>query len=163
MVGQVLLAMIAYYRGDARRINHFLKVYGFARAIGAGEKLCPETQEILLIAALTHDIGIKNSESKYGSSSGAYQQTEGPPEAEKLLRSLGVEEAVIERVCWLIAHHHTYKDIEGQDYQILVEADFLVNAFEDDLGAEAIGAFERSVFKTQTGIALLQTVYADRV
>ena len=161
MTKQVLLAMIAYYRGDARRINHFLKVYGFAQAIGAGEKLDETTQEILEIAALTHDLGIQNSEAKYGSSVGVYQQTEGPPEAEKLLRALQAEEAVIQRVCWLIAHHHTYKDIEGADYQILVEADFLVNAYEDSLSAEAIGAFERKVFQTKTGKALLKALYGD--
>ncbi len=158
---QVLLAMIRYDRGDVRRINHLLKVYGFARAIGAGEKLDPQTQEILEIAALTHDIGIHLSEQKYGSSSGAHQQTEGPPEAEKLLRGLGVDEMVINRVCWLIAHHHTYHDIHDMDYQILVEADFLVNAYEDSLSPEAIRAFAHKVFRTQTGLSLLQTVYGD--
>jgi hypothetical protein len=158
---QVLLAMIAYYRGDVRRINHFLKVYGFARAIGAGEKLDLKTQEILSLAALTHDIGIKNSEAKYASSSGAYQQMEGPPEAERLLRGLGLDEAVIDRVSWLIAHHHTYKDIQGLDYQILVEADFLVNAYEDGMSAEAIAAFERKVFQTETGKTLLHTLYGN--
>ncbi len=161
MTGQVALQMIAYYRGDARRINHFLKVHGFARAIGTGEKLDEKTQEILEIAALTHDIGIKNSEAKFGSSAGSYQQTEGPPEAEKLLRGLAVEESVIARVCWLIARHHTYRDIEGLDYQILVEADFLVNACEDGLSAEAIGAFGRKVFRTKTGKALLDALYGD--
>src|SRR5574344_1295351 len=132
-IGQVIKAMIAYYAGDVRRINHFLKVYGFAKAIGEMEGLDESTQEILEIAALTHDIGIKNSEKKYSSSAGNYQQIEGPPEAKTLLANLGVESNVIDRVCWLIAHHHTYTDIHGIDYQILVEADFLVNAFEDNM------------------------------
>ncbi len=69
-IGNVLHEMIGYYKGDVRRINHFLKVYGFAKAIGAGEGLCEKEQEILEIAALTHDIGIKNSEQKFGSSAG---------------------------------------------------------------------------------------------
>jgi HD superfamily phosphodiesterase len=159
MVGQVLLKMMEYYRGDARRINHFLKVYGFAQAIAQGEKLEPQTREILEIAALTHDIGIKNSEAKYGSSSGAHQQVEGPPEAEKLLHGLGAEETAVARVCWLIAHHHTYTHIEGADYQILVEADFLVNACEDGLSADAVAAFRRNVFKTETGKALLEMLF----
>ena len=159
MTDRVLLAMIAYFQGDARRIHHFLKVYGFACAIAAGEALDGKTRENLEAAALTHDIGIRNSEAKYKSSSGAYQQTEGPPEAEKLLRGLGADEALIKRVCWLIARHHTYTDIEGLDYQILVEADFLVNAYEDGLRADAIRAFERRVFKTETGKTLLQTLY----
>ncbi len=159
MVVKVMRGMIDYYGDDPRRVNHFLKVYGFAQAIGAGEGLDARTQHVLEVAALTHDIGIKNSEAKYGSSSGAHQQQEGPPEAETLLRGLGADEALITRVCFLIAHHHTYTDIEGLDYQILVEADFLVNAFEDSMRPEAMLAFKHKVFKTQTGIALLQTLY----
>ena len=162
MIGRVMLAMIRYFQGDAKRINHFLKVYGFAKTIGEAESLDETAQEILEIAALTHDIGIKNSETKYGSASGAYQQTEGPPEAEKLLHGLGVDETVIVRVCWLIARHHTYKDIKDVDYQILVEADFLVNTYEDNLSADAIRAFERKVFRTQTGIMLLNALYGNR-
>lgn len=159
MVEQVILKMMEYFQGDARRINHLLKVYGFAKAIGAGEKLDARTQEILEIAALTHDIGIKNSETKYGSSSGAYQQVEGPPEAEKLLRGLGADEQIIERVSWLIAHHHIYHNIVGMAYQILVEADFLVNAYEDGLSTDAVSAFRQKVFRTETGTAMLKNLY----
>ena len=63
------------------------------------------TQELLEIAALTHNIGIKNSEKKYHSSAGNYQQTEGPPEAKKILEGLGIKAAVIDRVCWLIVQN----------------------------------------------------------
>ena len=156
-----MLKMIEYYAGDPRRINHFLKVYGFAKTIGAAEGLDACTQAILEVAALTHDIGIRNSEKKFGSSSGVHQQAEGPPETEKLLRGLGADEELIARVCWLIAHHHTYKEIEGMDYQILVEADFLVNAYEDGLSAEAIQSFTRKVFRTRTGKVLLQSLYGE--
>lgn len=57
--GRLIGEMINYYAADPRRINHFLKVYGFAKAIGEMESVNAETQEILEIAALTHDIGIK--------------------------------------------------------------------------------------------------------
>jgi uncharacterized protein len=82
------------------------------------------TQLVLEIAAVTHDIGIRVSEQKYHSASGTYQQLEGPAEARALLIPLGVDAAVIQRVCWLIAHHHTYRDIQELDYQILVERIF---------------------------------------
>lgn len=155
----VIEAMIRYYAGDARRINHFLKVYGFAQVIGAGEGLDERTQEILELAALTHDIGIKNSELKFNSAAGPYQETEGPPEAEKLLKPLGVSTEITARVCWLIAHHHTYGDIRAIDHQILVEADFLVNAYEEALSPEAIKNVKDNLFKTQTGIKLLTSIY----
>ena len=160
--GHVLDAMLAYYAGDVRRINHFMKVYGFAKTIGEMEHLSADEQETLEIAAITHDIGIKNSELKYGSSSGNYQQIEGPPEARKLLASLGLEASRIDRVSWLIAHHHTYNDIRDIDYQILVEADFLVNAYEDAMTPSAINSVRRNVFKTKTGLMYLERLYISK-
>lgn len=158
-IGALIREMIAYNAGDPRRIHHFLKVYGFAKAIGELEGLDPSTQHILEIAALTHDIGIRNSERKYGSAAGSHQEVEGPPEAEIMLKALGVDPAIIERVCWLIAHHHTYTDISGMDYQILVEADFLVNALEEKLHREAIRSVERKLFRTAGGVLFLNQLY----
>ena len=159
LISQITGAMIKYNAGDPRRVHHLLKVHAFARAIGELEGLDESTQEILEIAALTHDIGIKLSEQKYGSASGEHQQVEGPPEAEKLLRGLGVGEPVIDRVCWLIAHHHTYHDIQGLDYQILVEADFLVNVYEDGMEQEAIQSVRERVFRTGTGKMFLDRMF----
>jgi hypothetical protein len=159
-IGQVAHAMIAYFGSDVRRINHFLKVYGFAKAIGEAEELDQRTQEILEIAALTHDIGIKNSEVKFGSSAGPYQESEGPPEAKRLLEGLGVDPAVTGRVCWLIAHHHSYNTIIEIDHQILVEADFLVNAFEESLFPAAIRNLSEKLFRTKTGTELLRSLYS---
>jgi len=159
LIVRVTDAMIGYYAGDVRRINHFLKVFAFAQAIGRLEGLNAETQQILEIAALTHDIGIKNSELKYHSSAGEHQQVEGPPEAEKLLTALGVAPEAVSRVCWLIAHHHTYTDTRELDYQILVEADFLVNIAEDGMALPAIRSIEEKIFKTEAGTRFLHRLY----
>ncbi len=59
-----------------------------------------------------------------------YKEKEGPAIAEKLLGELGFDQDVSNRVQYLIAHHHTYDNINEIDYQILVEADFLVNIME---------------------------------
>lgn len=156
--GKVIDSMIRYFTGEPKHINHFLKVFGFAKAIGEMEGLDGGTQEILEIAALTHDIGIKNSREKYGSIDGSYQQIEGPPEARKLLEYLGFDAALIDRVYWLIAHHHIYDDIREPDYQILVEADFLVNIDEGNLTPE-LTASVGSIFKTGTGKAFLDNIF----
>lgn len=158
-IGNVIASMIEYYSGDARRIQHFLKVYGFAKAIGEQEGIEPELQELLEVASVVHDIGIKNSELKYNSSAGSYQQIEGPPVARKLLSELGYSAKLIDRVCYLIAHHHTYNNIDGTDYQILVEADFLVNISEDAMSAEAIESIKEKIFKTKTGSTFLAEIY----
>jgi hypothetical protein len=155
-IGDVIRAMISYYARDPRRINHFLKVYGFAKVIGEMESLDEQTQNILEVAALTHDIGIKVSEAKYGNCAGQHQEIEGPPVARTMLEGLGCDPSAIDRVCWLIAHHHTYNDIDGIDYQILVEADFLVNIDEDDLNGPAVDNIRQKIFRTPTGIEILE-------
>ena len=156
----VIHEMILFDRGDARRIQHFLKVYQFAALIGKLEGLSPEQQEILEIAAILHDIGIIPSEKKYGISNGKLQEQEGPAYARELLNRIGgYGQEFIDRVCFLIAHHHTYEGIDGLDWQILLEADFLVNSFEKNMPEEAIKKFRASVFRTKNGIALLNNQY----
>jgi len=156
---KLLHKMIDYYAGDAKRVQHFLKVYDFAKLIGKSENLPEDVQFLLEITAIVHDIGIKMSEEKYQSSAGTYQEKEGPAIAKPMLVSVGYTEAVIERVCYLIGHHHTYTDIDGLDYQILVEADFLVNIYEDGISQQAIQRIEEKIFKTKTGMHLLETMY----
>ena len=142
----IINEMIAYYANDPRRINHFLKVYSFSKSIGELEKLDEETQYILEIAAIMHDIGIKISEEKYNSSAGNYQEIEGPPVARKMLEGLDFDEKIIDRVCFLIGHHHTYSKIDNIDYQILVEADFLVNIYEDEIKNDSIVSIKNKYF-----------------
>lgn len=156
---RVIDAMIEYYSNDPRRIQHFIKVYGLAKAIGELEGLDDKLQEILEVASIVHDIGIKVSEQKYQSSAGNYQQLEGPPVAREMLGRLGYEEELIERVCYLIAHHHTYNNMDGLDYQILVEADFLVNISEDNMSEKQIESIKQSIFRTHTGNTFLARMY----
>lgn len=150
-----LLCAMAEYDGDADRIHHFVKVHGFACAIASLEGVDEETQFVLETAALVHDIGIRNCLEKYGSSRGPLQEQEGPAEAEAMLRAVGgYTDQQIDRVKYLVGHHHTYTNIDGLDYQILVEADFLVNLHESADRYRAILAEER-IFRTESGKRLL--------
>lgn len=161
---KLIAAMVHYDKGDAKRIQHFLKVHDLAATIGKLEKLNKATQFILETAAILHDIGIHVSEQKYGSSSGKYQEIEGPIEAQKLMEELGgYTEEQIERVKYLIGHHHTYKNIEGMDYQILVEADFLVNIYEDEIKKDAVEYVKSNIFKTESGKQLLMNMYIEEL
>ena len=54
---------------------------------------------------------------------------------------------------------HTYTGIEGEDYQILVEADFLVNLFEDGSSRETAEKVRENIFKTKTGMKYLETLF----
>lgn len=157
---KLLSAMIAYDRGDVRRIQHFIKVHDFASLIGNMEKLDDDNLIILEAAAIVHDIGIHICEKKYGVCDGKHQEIEGPTEAKKLLNSVGgYTDKQIERICWLVGHHHTYKNVVGEDYQILIEADFLVNIYEDNLSSDAIEKIKKNIFKTKAGIKVLEDMY----
>ncbi len=159
MTGNVISAMIAYYKGDPRQINHFLKVYALAKSIGECEGLPEDTQRVLEIASITHDIGIKVSEEKYQSAAGPYQEQEGPPVARSMLTALSIDAPTIERVCYLIGRHHTYTGIGGLDYQILIEADFLVNLYEGSSAVSAVQSAREKIFRTATGIKYLDQMF----
>jgi hypothetical protein len=155
----VLLNMIEYNAGDPMRAQHLIKVHSFANLICELEHVDLQLREIISVAALVHDIGIRNSERKYDNSAGHYQELEGPPEAETLLLRLGYAAPFVERVCWLVGHHHTYGSIQELDHQILVEADFLVNAYEGEMDPSAIATVREKIFRTNGGIRLLDTLY----
>lgn len=155
----LFMDMIAYYDGDPKRIQHFTKVHSYARLIGIGEELDDASLFILEAAAYTHDIGIRVAEEKYGRCDGKLQEQEGPIIAQKMLSQLGFENYIVERICFLIGHHHTYDNIDGLDYQILVEADFVVNLYEDDAGNRAIDKAYKRIFKTETGKKIFRLMF----
>ena len=84
---------------------------------------------------------------------------EGPAVAAPMLRQCGADEQESERVQWLIAHHHTYTAGEEKDFRILLEADFLVNAYEDGMTAEQCKTAKDHVFRTQTGKQYLEEMF----
>ncbi|MDY5577372.1 MAG: HD domain-containing protein [Lachnospiraceae bacterium] len=153
------LKMIDYYRNDPKRIQHFCKVHSFAKLIGELEGISKEMQATLETASLVHDIGIKVSEEKYGNCYGKNQEKEGPAEAEKLLKELEYPDEMIDRVCYLVGHHHTYTDIDGLDYQILVEADFIVNMYEDHEPRKICENVYEKIFRTKAGKTIFRQMF----
>ena len=151
--------MVEHDGGNAHRIQHFTKVHAFARWIGLAEGLDEGTRYILESAALVHDIGIKAALSQYGSAAGKYQEKEGEKLASQMLQALKYPPEVVERVAYLVGHHHTYSDINGEDYRILVEADFLVNMHEGAMAKETVAQTMEKMFRTKTGIALCKKMF----
>lgn len=156
---QLFIKMIDYYSGDPKQIQHFIKVHSFALRIGLAENLDESSLCILETAAIVHDVGIKISIEKYSSSSGKYQEAEGPAIAQTMLEELQYPQEIIDRVCYLVGHHHTYDKIDGMDYQILIEADFLVNMFEDNMSKGSICSVQQKLFRTKTGNRLCEAMY----
>lgn len=150
-ISQLLGAMISYYNGDPRRIQHFIKVHDLARTIGILEGLDNDTLYILESAAAVHDIGIRMCELKYGKCDDELQEKEGPELAQDMMTALGFNEKVIKRVCWLVGHHHTYSGVNSWDHQILIEADMLVNLYEENKSIEEVLSAYENIFLSETG------------
>ena len=160
-IESLILEMIQFDTGEPELIHHFLKVHNFAKLIGGMENISSDLMEITEAAAIVHDIGIKVSMEKYGTCNGKLQEQEGPVYAEELLKKVGFKKDIIERVSYLVAHHHTYKEIDGMDYQILVEADFLVNFYENHSNRETMENVYNRIFKTESGRNLCKQIYLN--
>lgn len=159
MVSKAIEKMILFYNGSVHDIDHFMKVWGFAKMIGELEHLDGYTQETLELAAVVHDIACPLCRKKYGSTAGPYQEMEGIPLTREFYGEFDISFEQLDRICFLVGHHHTFDNIDGMDYQILVEADFIVNASESDLKTMDIQYFRDRVFKTTTGKKLLTDIY----
>lgn len=158
-VSAMLQKMIDYSEGNLHDINHLIKVWAYAKTIGQLEGLDTETQLVLEVAAITHDIACPLCREKYGNTAGKHQEREGVVLAAEFLQDAGLTQAQTDRVLYLIGHHHTFHGVDGLDYQILVEADYLVNADESAYNAQSIKNILNRYFKTESGKALLRSVH----
>ena len=154
-----LLKSIFDYDPDGPNIHHLMAVHGYSRLIAQMENVDGHTLFITEVAAYLHDIGVKVSKEKYGNSQPQHQEAEGPAIARKLLEPLSLPAPDVERICFIIGHHHTYKAIDGLDFQILVEADFIVNVMEGYCKRESVPAMKENVFKTASGKYLLEQMF----
>ena len=66
-----------------------------------------------------------------------------------------------DRISFLVSHHHTLDQIDGIDYQIIIEADYLVNADESHFSGHNIKNMYDKIFKTETGKFLLRSMYQN--
>lgn len=108
-------------------VAHTINVLENAERIMAGEGMTEALREQTRLAAVLHDIGAIKALEVHGSMSGKYQEIEGPAIAKEILVKAGYAQSVIERVCYIVGHHHTEQAIDGEDFQILWEADAIEN------------------------------------
>jgi len=154
-------AMRDYFGADQRRIDHALRVTRFAEQIMKHEK---GERLVVIAAALLHDIGIREAERKYGSSSGNLQEREGPPVAREILAALGFDEAVIDEVCEIIASHHSPGEVDTDNFRVIWDADWLVNLGDEiDLkDAGKVNEMIGKIFQTATGRSIAEQIYVKK-
>ena len=101
--------------------------------------------------------GLKHKETHTGTVDSPYTVEE----ALEIINAGTYTDAEIERVKYLVGHHHTYTDIDGIDYQILVEADFLVNLHEHQNRYDSVQNVKKNIFRTETGLTLLTEMFCE--
>ena len=136
-IAQILSKMIAASNGNIHDIDHLLRVWAYARTISELEGLDAETQYLLEVAAITHDIACPLCREKYGNTNGKYQEQEGAVLVRAFLADTG---------------------IHGPDYQILIEADYIANASENGYSKQSVMHFMDTVMKTASGKHLATSV-----
>lgn len=156
---KIIEKMIAFYQGNIQDINHFVKVHAFASMIGKMEGLEDSTQDTLEIASIVHDIACPLCRRKYGNANGNHQEEESEALLNEFLKEFDLPNELFNRVVYLVTHHHTYTNVVGADYQILLEADYLVNAGESEQYKKSLEQFRNNVFKTETGRRILDMMY----
>ena len=159
MIDELIIKTTEFFGGDARRIQHFMKVYAYAALIGRMEGLDGDTMRVLEAAAVVHDTGIKKAEELFVYNNGRLQEQYGPESADALLKECGYGQEDRKRACYLVAHHHTYTGMDGVDYRILVEADFLVNMYEDGADINTVRTAYDKIFTTESGKMICRTMY----
>lgn len=159
-IPELMEKMIAFSAGNLHDIDHFIRVWTYARTIGALEGLDAGTQFVMEAAAITHDIACPLCREKYGNTNGKHQEAEGAEMVEAFLSGSGISAEQLSRIRYLVGHHHTFDRIDGPDYQILIEADFIANASENGYSAEKIQAFLDKIAKTAAGRRLIRSIFS---
>ena len=158
-IAQIMAKLIAFSAGNIHDIDHLIKVWTHAKTIGELESLDQETQFILEAASIIHDIACPLCRQKYGSADGKLQEKESDPLVRQFLSDTDMTSDEIDRIAFLVSHHHTYTGVDGIDYQILLEADYIVNAAENGYSMDNLLSFMRKTMKTQSGKQILRDVF----
>ena len=158
-VSMIMEKMIRSSHGNIHDIEHFVKVWSYAKTIGELEGLDSETQFILEAEAITHDIACPVCREKYGNADGKLQEKESPALISAFFSDTDLTEAQVERMSFVVSHHHTYDGVDGLDWQILLEADYIVNASENGYSKENIQKFLDTHAETAAGKRLIREVF----
>jgi len=123
-------SLIEYFEQDYRRIEHALSVLYHAEVIA--ETKYNVDYDVVVASALLHDVGIKPAETLHGFNNGPLQEELGPPEAERILDSLGFPKDKTVMVMQIIGNHHSRSRYPYKELEILKQADAIVNRKETE-------------------------------
>ena len=158
---QVLTDMRKVFQKVPYGIEHTLQVLQDAETIMEGEHIPRKKRELIVLAAILHDIGAVEAQRKYGSMEACYQEAEGPAVAREILLRAGYHSEGIDRICYIVGNHHTPSKIDDVDFRIVWEADLLAGLpyMEIRKDPSRLRGFIETNFITATGKALAYRRY----
>ena len=159
LIAELMGRIVQYSDGNMHDIDHLTRVWAYAKTIGHLEQMDEDTQRVLEAAAIVHDIACPLCREKYGHTAGPLQEREGAILAADFLKDSGLTPAEVERVSFLVGHHHTLTDVDGADWQILLEADYIANAAENSWPKENVRHFLDTVCRTASGEQLIRSIF----
>lgn len=159
LADELVARMKKHFGDDQKRISHALAVLDEAQRLLKDERADPQ---VVISAAILHDIGIHEAEARHGSNAGKYQEIEGPPIARKIMEELDLDEETVEHVSKIIANHHSAKDIDTPEFRIIWDADHIVNFLEEATEKpddERIEHLAEKVLKTNAGSKRVREIF----
>ena len=90
--------MISNCNGDLYDVNHFMKVWAYAKTIGQLEGLDERTQQTLELTAIVHDIACPGLREEYGSAPGHLQEQHGPALVREFYKDAEMDDEMLERI-----------------------------------------------------------------
>jgi HD superfamily phosphodiesterase len=129
--GRIVKLLTDYFEEDYRRIQHAVSVLRYAEDLM--EKSDDHDPDVVVAAALLHDVGIKPSERELGYNNGKTQEEYGPPVVRQLLADIDFPEDKLQKVVDIVGNHHSPSRFDYPELAILKEADRIVNRLEEEL------------------------------
>jgi len=149
---RVAIEVKRYFRQDFRRIGHASRVARYAQQIGIGEM---GNMAVILSAAYLHEIGSHEAEKKHGSTAAEFQETEGPPIAEEILKKLSAKQELIDAVCDIVGRHHPPAPEDSIEFKVVYDADLITSLEEkqkeNGSGPQDISEVIETSFFTKNG------------
>jgi len=127
--GQLIKLLADFFENDYRRIQHAVNVLRQAENLMENAPACDG--DVVLAAALLHDVGIKPSERELGYNNGKTQEQYGPPIVRELLTGIGFPSEKVQKVVDIVGNHHSPSRFDYPELVILKEADRRVNRLEE--------------------------------
>lgn len=159
----LLYNVLCYEDGHSRHTQHILKVYALAKLLGEREKISVEEQQILQAAAILHDIAIKYCKEHYNGDASQDKQKQVAPFLEKrFLKAANYLPSYVPKIIELVNCHHDYDKPKSRLLQLLIEADLIVNCYENRPDHENMKLI-KEIFQTKGGTKLLELCLKEQM